>query len=54
MVHAKAVLLVNHQQSQRFVSHILCEQRMGADDHVDSPLGKRLFDLFPLLWGLEA
>ena len=33
--HAEALFLVHHQQAQILEFHILCQQAMGADDHVD-------------------
>ena len=44
LVHAEAVLLVDHHQPQPGVAQLLHDQRMGADQDVAAAVGHRLVD----------
>ena len=52
--HAKALLLVDHQQAQILVFHILAQQAVRADDHVDLAFLKVLKHLLLLAGRAEA
>ncbi len=39
-IHAETVLLVHHREAQIAEGHGLLEQRVGADQDIDLPVGK--------------
>ncbi|MEI2703773.1 MAG: hypothetical protein V9E89_00585 [Ilumatobacteraceae bacterium] len=39
-LHAEALLLVHHEQSEVLEAHVLLEQAVGADDAVDLATGQ--------------
>ena len=41
----EALLLVDHQEAKVLERHVLGQQTVGADDHVDAPVGQALDDL---------
>ena len=47
MRHAEAVLLVDHDQAKAFVSDMLLEDGVGADEDVDAPIRKPHQHQFP-------
>ena len=50
----ETLLLVDHHQPQILERHVLREQPVGADQHVDLALARARKDLLRLLGGLEA
>ena len=54
MLHAKALLLVDDHQAQVLGVHIGRKQAVGADEHIDRALGKRLERALLLRRGAEA
>ena len=54
VLHAKALLLVDDHQAQVLGVHIGRKQAVGADEHIDRALGKRLERALLLRRGAEA
>ncbi len=44
VAHAEALLLVDHQEPEVLEPHVLGQEPVGADDHVDRPVGQPLHD----------
>ena len=51
LIDAEAVLLVGDHQSQPVIDHVLCQQGVGADAHVDLP-GRQTCQQLPPIFGL--
>ena len=54
MLHAEALLLVQHEQPEVAELHVFGQEPVRADDQIDLPLCKRREDLFLLVRGAEA
>ncbi len=54
LVHTKALLLIDNEQSQLAEAHLLAQELMGADNDINFPCGQFLDDLLALLSRAKA